>query len=100
MFFGLIFGIGLVIALGLSVFSPKTMRQMKVTHGLIGVITPWLTFIWLTLTAICFVMAFGDSVDNDVLVGLCYASLVLAVMVLLFGILLATGAGMRHKKLF
>lgn len=97
----LIFGIGLLIGIGLMVFSPKSMQQMKATHGLIGVFTPWVVFIWIVLAIICAVMAMttysGDFEALDRLEIVFYVFLAFTVMALIFIILLITGAGRRLR---
>ena len=97
----LIFGIGLLIGIGLMIFSPKSMQQMKATHGLIGVFTPWVVFIWIVLAIICAVMAMttysGDFEALDRLEIVFYVFLAFTVMALIFIILLITGAGRRLR---
>jgi len=97
----LIFGIGLLIGIGLMIFSPKSMQQMKATHGLIGVFTPWVVFIWIVLAIICAVMAMttysGDFEALDRLEIVFYVFLAFSVMALIFIILLITGAGRRLR---
>lgn len=97
----LIFGIGLLIGIGLMIFSPKSMQQMKATHGLIGVFTPWVVFIWIVLAIICAVMAMttysGDFEALDRLEIVFYVFLAFTVMALILIILLITGAGRRLR---
>lgn len=97
----LIFGIGLLIGIGLMIFSPKSMQQMKATHGLIGVFTPWVVYIWIVLAIICAVMAMttysGDFEALDRLEIVFYVFLAFTVMALILIILLITGAGRRFR---
>ena len=97
----LIFGIGLLIGIGLMIFSPKRMQQIKATHGLIGVFTPWVVFIWIVLGIICAVMALttysGDFEALKRLDVVFYTFLAFSVMALIFIILLITGAGRRLR---
>ena len=97
----LIVGIGLLIGIGLMIFSPKSMQQMKATHGLIGVFTPWIVFVWLVLAMICAVMALTtDALDFEALKRLdvvFYTFLAFTVMAFIFIILLITGAGRRLR---
>ena len=97
----LIFGIGLLIGIGLMIFSSKSMQQMKATHGLIGVFTPWVVFIWIVLAIICAVMAMttysGDFEALDRLEIVFYVFLAFTVMALILIILLITGAGRRLR---
>lgn len=97
----LICGIGLLIGIGLMIFSPKRMQQMKATHGLIGVFTPWVVFVWIVLAIICAVMAMttysGDFEALDRLEIVFYVFLAFTVMALILIILLITGAGRRLR---
>ena len=76
-------------------------QQMKATHGLIGVFTPWVVFIWIVLAIICAVMAMttysGDFEALDRLEIVFYVFLAFTVMALILIILLITGAGRRLR---